>query len=217
MTLGRPRAFDLERALEQAMQVFWRLGYEGASLAELTKAMGISSPSLYAAFGSKEGLFRAVLDHYAARRRDCLAQVLAAPTAHEAAERLVFGLVDLVTDPDEPPGCLLLQGGLSCGVTAPGIPQELARRRAELEEALTERFVRARDEGDLPADAEPAGLARYLGVVCNGIAIDAAAGAGREELRQTAALALKAWPGRSEAAVTPRPLAGEVAEHERGG
>jgi AcrR family transcriptional regulator len=194
-TLGRPRSFDLGQALEQAMRVFWRMGYEGASLAELTKAMGISPPSLYAAFGSKEGLFKAVLDHYAARREHCLAEVVAAPTAREAAERLLFGLVDLATDPDEPPGCLLLQGGLSCGVMAPGIPQELARRRAELERALTTRFAAALEAGDLPASADPAALARYLSALCNGIAVQAAAGAGRDELRQTAALALKAWPG----------------------
>ena len=194
MAMGRPRGFDLDQALEQAMQVFWRLGYEGASLAELTKAMGINSPSLYAAFGSKEGLFKAVLDHYAARRQECLAQVLAAPTAREAAERLLFGLVDLATDPNEPPGCLLLQGGLSCGVTTPTIPQELARRRAYLETALEERFTQARDAGDLPASADPAVLARYLAAVCNGIAVQAAAGASRDELRQIAALALHAWP-----------------------
>jgi AcrR family transcriptional regulator len=194
MAVGRPRRFDLDQALEQAMQVFWRLGYEGASLAELTKAMGINSPSLYAAFGSKEGLFKAVLDHYAARREECLAKVLAAPTAREAAERLLYGLVDLVTDPDEPPGCLFLQGGLACGVTTQTIPQELARRRADLEKSLEERFAKARDMGDLSASADPAALARYLVAVCNGIAVQAAAGARRDELREIAALALHAWP-----------------------
>jgi AcrR family transcriptional regulator len=194
MAIGRPRSFDIDTALEQAMQVFWRLGYEGASVAELTKAMGINSPSLYAAFGSKEGLFKAVLDHYAARREKCLAEVLAAPTAREAAERLLFGLVDLVTDPKEPPGCLFVQGGMTCGVATQEIPQELARRRAYLETVLQERFTQARDAGDLPASADPAALARYLVTVCNGIAVQAASGAGREELRQIAALALNAWP-----------------------
>jgi AcrR family transcriptional regulator len=194
VAIGRPRSFDVEQALEQAMQVFWRLGYEGASLAELTKAMGINSPSLYAAFGSKEGLFKAVLDHYATRREDCMAQVLAAPTAREAAERLLFGLVDLATDPNEPPGCLLLQGGLTCGVTTQEIPQELARRRAYLEQALHARFKQAREAGDLPTSADPAALARYLVAVCNGIAVQAASGATRDELRQVAALSLNAWP-----------------------
>jgi AcrR family transcriptional regulator len=194
VAMGRPRAFDTELALEQAMKVFWRLGYEGASLAELTKAMDINSPSLYAAFGSKEGLFKAVLDHYAARREKCLAEVLAAPTARAAAERLLFGMVELATDPEEPPGCLLLQGGLTCGVTTPGIPQELARRRAYLEQALNERFSRAQAEGDLPASVDPAALARYLATVCNGIAIQAASGASRDELRQVAEHALATWP-----------------------
>jgi AcrR family transcriptional regulator len=195
VTIGRPRTYDVETALEQAMKVFWRLGYEGASLAELTKAMGINAPSLYAAFGSKEGLFKAVLDHYDARRQSCLHETLAAPTGREMAERLLTSLVDLSTNPDEPRGCLFLQGGLSCGVATPDIPQELARRRESLEQTLRQRLVRARDEGDLPASAEPAALARFLVSVCNGIAIQAASGATRDELRQIAALAMKAWPG----------------------
>lgn len=195
MHLGRPRSFDIEQALEQAMKVFWRLGYEGASLSELTKAMGINSPSLYAAFGSKEGLFKAVLDHYEARRQRCLGDILAAPTARAVAERLVFGLVDLVTDPEVPPGCLLLQGGLSCGVGTQDVPQELARRRAALQQALEERFRRAQLEGDLKAGADVSALAGYLVVVCNGIAVQAASGASRETLREVAGVALKAWPG----------------------
>lgn len=195
MAIGRPRAFETDKALEAAMKVFWRLGYEGASLAELTKAMGINSPSLYAAFGSKEGLFKAVLDHYDARRESCMAEVLGASSARATAERMLNGLIDLVTDPDEPPGCLFLQGGLSCGVGTQEIPQELARRRAMLEDSVRKRFVAAREAGDLPDSADPAALARYLMAVCNGIAIQAAAGAGRDELRQVAALALHAWPG----------------------
>lgn len=195
MALGRPRSFDTDTALEEAMKVFWRLGYEGASLTELTRAMGINSPSLYAAFGSKEGLFKAVLDHYDDRRRSCMAEVLGAPTAREAAGRLLHGLVELVTDPDEPPGCLFLQGGLSCGVSTQEIPQELARRRAYLEDVLNTRFSQAQQDGDLSRSADPASLARYLVAVCNGIAIQAAAGAGRDELRQVATLALNALPG----------------------
>jgi AcrR family transcriptional regulator len=194
VVLGRPRAFDTEQALEQAMKVFWRLGYEGASLSALTKAMGINSPSLYAAFGSKEGLFKAVLDHYEARRRRCMDQIMCEPTARGTAERLLYGLVDLVTDPEEPPGCLFLQGGLSCGSDTQDIPQELARRRASLEQTLTQRFTGAMQAGDLPPDANPSALASYLCVVCNGIAIQAGSGSSREDLRRVAELALHAWP-----------------------
>lgn len=177
------------------MKVFWRLGYEGASVSELTKAMGINSPSLYAAFGSKDQLFKAVLDHYDQRREACLAPVLGAPTARDTAERLLFGLIDFATDPEEPPGCLFLQGGLSCGVGTEAIPRELARRRAALEEALHKRFAVAQHTGELPRSADPAGLARYLCAVCNGISIQAASGASREQLREVAQLALQAWPG----------------------
>jgi AcrR family transcriptional regulator len=193
MGVGRPREFDMAQALDAAMQVFWRRGYEGASITELTQAMGIASPSLYAAFGNKEGLFKAVLDHYAARRAECLDEVMSAPTARETAERLLYGLIDLVTDPEEPPGCLLLQGGLSCGAATPGIPQELARRRADLEQALEKRFTWARNSGDLPKDTDPAALARYLAALCNGLAIEAAAGAKREALRQIADVALRTF------------------------
>lgn len=194
MAMGRPRSFDLEQALERAMQVFWRLGYEGASIAELTKAMGIASPSLYAAFGSKEGLFKAVLDHYEARRLGYKAAMLSARTAREAVEQLLYGMIDLVTDPSEPPGCLLLQGGLTCGADTQDIPQELARRRAQMEEGLQARLARGIAEGDLARGADIGALARYFVAVCNGIAVQATSGAGREELRQVADLALKAWP-----------------------
>ncbi len=100
--LGRPRGFDMERALDEAMEVFWRHGYEGATIAELTAAMGINPPSLYAAFGSKEGLLKAALDRYSERRDDFMREVLAAPTAREAAEELLLRLADLQTDPGQP-------------------------------------------------------------------------------------------------------------------
>jgi AcrR family transcriptional regulator len=194
VTIGRPRTYDIDTALEAAMKVFWRLGYEGASLNELTKAMGINSPSLYAAFGSKEGLFKAVLDHYEARRQKSLQEMLAAPTARAVAECLLHTLVDLVTDPDEPPGCLFLQGGLSCGVATPEVPHELARRRGYLAQQLRVRLERAQAAGDLPASADPSALSRYLASVCDGIAIQAASGASREELHKVATVALNAWP-----------------------
>ena len=90
--MGRPRAFDMDKALDEAMEVFWRHGFEGATIAELTGAMDINPPSLYAAFGSKEGLLKAALDHYSKRRDECMTEVLAAPTAREAAEKLLLRL-----------------------------------------------------------------------------------------------------------------------------
>lgn len=193
MPMGRPRAFDKEAALDCAMQVFWRRGYEGASLTELTKAMGINPPSLYAAFGNKEGLLKAALDRYGEKRADFMRHVLEGATAFEVAQRMLHGTADLQTDPANPPGCLLVQGGLACGTGLEAIPSELAGRRGEMEERWRERFERSQAEGDLPEGADPAALARYLSTVVGGMGVQAAAGATREELRQTADLALRAF------------------------
>lgn len=195
MRKGRPREFCLEDAVDRAMDVFWRKGYEGTSLSDLTAAMGISSPSLYAAFGSKDGLFRAVLDRYDQRRQTFLDKVLAAPTAREVAAQFLEGVVEFATDPKNLPGCLLLQSGLSCADDA--VPKELARHRALKELALRERFEQAQHENDLPETADPAALARYLSTIANGIAVQAASGATAENLREIASLALQAWPASS--------------------
>jgi len=194
MGVGRPRAFDVEKALDAAMEIFWRKGYEGASLVDLTTAMGISSPSLYAAFGSKHGLFRAVLDHYDRDRAGFLSEVLDAPTAREAASRFLLGVVERATDPDYPPGCLLVQSGLSCGDEASNVPKELAQHRAATELALRERFECAKGDNDLPKEANACVLARYLVTVANGICVQASSGVGRKDLKLTAEMALASFP-----------------------
>ena len=194
MPKGRPREFDVEKALDRALKVFWRKGYEGASLPELTRAMGINRPSLYAAFGNKEALFRRVLDRYAAGPAAHVREALAEPTARAVAERVLEGSVELLTGPRGPRGCLLVHGALACGEAAESVRRELAARRAAGEAAIRQRFERARAEGDLPAGACAADLARYLATVIHGMAVEAAGGASREELRRVAELALRAWP-----------------------
>jgi AcrR family transcriptional regulator len=191
---GRPRSFCTDTALDRAMTVFWRHGYEGASLADLTAAMGINSPSLYAAFGSKEGLFRAVLERYDGRRKGFMDKVLAAPDAKSVARLFVEGVAEFAADTtgQNPPGCLLLQSGLSSSDRV--IPDELARHRAEKESALRERLERAQKEGDLPDGADPAVLARFLMAISNGICVQAAAGASAGDLREIARMALAGWP-----------------------
>ena len=194
MRTGRPRAFCVEEALDRAMDVFWRKGYEGAAIADLTEAMGINAPSLYACFGSKEGLFRAVLDRYEDGRKGFLQEVLDAPTARASAEMFLKGVADMATDPQShPPGCLLLQSGLAGDDQR--IPNELARHRAEKELALRERFECARRSGDLAKDADPAALARYLVTIANGLCVQASAGAQAKDLHDVVAIALASWPG----------------------
>ena len=192
MAMGRPREFDAGSALDQAMEVFWRHGYEGATIAQLTDAMGINPPSLYAAFGNKEGLLKAALDRYSAKRAAWMDEVLSASTARDVAERMLMGIADTQTDPANPPGCLLVQGGLACGTGSENVPFELAARRALTEDQIRERFIRAKSEGDLKETADPVALARYLSAVSVGMGVMASSGADREALRQVAAVSVEA-------------------------
>lgn len=188
---GRPRQFDADRALDRALQVFWRRGYEGATLAELTKAMRINRPSLYAAFGDKASLFRRALDRYAAQHACHVEQALAEPTARAVVERLWRGNIELVSGER---GCLLVHGALACSSTAQAVQRELAKRRAAGERLLRGRFEQALAEGDLPRGAKPAQLARYAATVSYGMSVQAAGGASAAELREVAAVALEAFP-----------------------
>ena len=197
MGMGRPREFDAETALDQAMEVFWRHGYEGATIAQLTEAMGINPPSLYACFGNKEGLLKAALDRYTKLRNVWMDGVVSAPTAREVAERMLMGIADKQTDPANPPGCLLVQGGIACGSGSENVPFELAARRAQNEDQLRDRFVRAKAVGDLKSSSDPAALARYVSAVSVGMGVMASSGADREALRQVASVAVQAVEAQS--------------------
>lgn len=191
--MGRPREFDIERALERAMRLFWRQGYDGTSLADLARELGLTRPSLYAAFESKEALFLKALDLYEARAGYRQA-ALTAPTARAYAQALLEGAADLHGDKRNPPGCLGVQGALTCAPESDAIRRELIRRRKAGERIICDRLKRAKAEADLPPDADPADLARYLSVVIYGITVQAAGGATRKELRSVAKLALQNWP-----------------------
>lgn len=197
MAMGRPRAFCVDTALNHALEVFWRKGYEGASLNDLTDAMGINRPSLYAAFGNKEELFRKALDRYTKEKVAYLREAVEAPTAYGMAERMFYGAADMLTDPCHPVGCLTVKGAMTCGDQAPSVKQELDHIRANFEATMLERLQRAKDEGDLPADSDPAHLCRFLSTMVQGMSVQAAGGASREDLRMVAQTALKAWPTRA--------------------
>ncbi len=192
--LGRPRSFETGKALDAAMKVFWCKGYEGASLSDLTKAMGINRPSLYAAFGDKESLFRKVLDRYDGGPAAYVQEALNQPIARAAVERLMEGAAELGTASGNPRGCLFVQSALACGDRAKAIRDDLIRRRDAGEKAVRLRLKRAQAEGDLPRDAKTADLARYVVTVIQGIAVQAAGGATRNELRRVIENALRAWP-----------------------
>jgi AcrR family transcriptional regulator len=197
MAGGRPRAFDEDAALDRALEVFWRQGYEGTALSDLTAAMGINRPSLYGAFGNKEALFRRVLDRYIDGPGGFSAAALAEPRARDVVARILTGAVELTTDPAHP-GCLSVRNAQACGPEGEPARRVVVERRAAGLDALRERLVRARDEGDLPPGADPAALARYVVTVSDGIAAQAASGATAGDLRTVVEVALAAWPGQGE-------------------
>jgi AcrR family transcriptional regulator len=192
--VGRPRGFDADEALEKAMRVFWQNGYEGASLPDLTKAMGISRTSMYAAFGNKEQLFRKALARYAAGPASYGVEAVAAPTARQVATVFLRGAVGSATLPGYPTGCLSLRAALIGGEDGQVIRELLADWRNETSAMLQKRFQRAIDEGDLPAGTDPALLTRYIMTIGNGVAVQAAGGAPRDELELITDAVLRSWP-----------------------
>jgi AcrR family transcriptional regulator len=196
MSKGRPRQFDTHRALDAALRLFWRYGYEGTSLAALTKAMRINVPSLYAAFGNKESLFRKALERYLQNPASYLPRGLEEPTARGAIEALFRGAIDMVMNPRHPDGCLLVQGALASGPAAAAVRKELSLRRAAAEAAVRRRLERAIAEDDLPAGVDAGQLSRYIITVLWGLSVQAAGGATRAQLEDVVALALRCWPAR---------------------
>ncbi|TKK85738.1 TetR/AcrR family transcriptional regulator [Herbidospora galbida] len=192
--IGRPRAFDAEAALEKAMTVFWAQGYEGASLTDLTEAMGISRKSLYAAYGNKEDLFRKALRRYEEGPGAYVAEALREPTAREVAAAFLAGAARSGTMPGLPAGCLGVQGALAAGGTGRTARDILAEWRAHGQALLRDRFRQAVQTGDLPDSADPEKIARYVMTIANGIAVQAAGGAACEDLQQVADATLRNWP-----------------------
>ena len=203
MPSGRTRQFDVDEALDRALEVFWARGYEGATLPELTRAMGINRPSLYAAFGNKEQLFRKALVRFQTGRLSVLTVALRKPTARAVVEAIFSGFVKMQRDCGKARGCLVVSGALSCGEETETVRRELAQLRQAVVTALRERFERAVRDGDLSAETDCATLARYIATVLNGLAVQAASGTTEKELRLVAALAMQAWPSQPSASSLP--------------
>ncbi len=193
---GRPREFCVDQALAAALRVFWRKGFDGASLTDLTEAMGITRPSLYAAFGNKEDLFRKALDLYGREKLAYVQAALSAPTARAVAERFLHGSLDIITSSCDPVGCFGVISSVSCTDHAESIRTEVMARRAASEKAIIDRFKQAAETGDLPANIDPEGLARYMCAIMQGMSVQASAGATRADLEQMIDTSLQVWPSR---------------------
>ncbi len=182
------------------MRVFWKYGYEGASLPALTRAMGINRPSMYGAFGNKESLFRKVIDRYETVAGAAVGEAMNQPTARAAVELLMRGTIGNCR-PGRAGGCLLVQAALTCGDSADRIRRELAKRRGNVESALRERFERAIAEGEIPRKSNAVALAKFYATIQHGLAVQLASGADRDELLAAVDVAMNAFPPATDAGV----------------
>ncbi|MET8877772.1 TetR/AcrR family transcriptional regulator [Nocardia sp. NPDC004604] len=193
---GRPRAFDREVALRRAMEVFWEHGYEGSSMSDLTAAMGINSPSLYAAFGGKEELFRTAVGLYSRTEGGYTARALREePTARASIEAMLRDNAIAYTVADKPHGCMVVLAGSTYTTRSESIRDFLIEKRRETTEDIRDRLDRGIAEGDLPADTDTAALASFYTTVLYGLSIRARDGASHAELTQSIDCAMAAWPG----------------------
>lgn len=191
---GRPRVFDMDEALDKALEIFWKRGYEGASITELAETLGINKPSLYAAFGNKEELFKKALSRYVSGPVAFIQEAVNQPTAFEVAQNFLINAVKFFTDTKHPKGCLIVQAALSVSADSLMVKDLLTNYRYSYEHQLAKRFEKAKEEGDLPTDANAETLAKFLSTLHQGMSVQVTSGASKGELIEIVEFALKSWP-----------------------
>ncbi len=200
---GRPRVLDREKGLEIAARLFWERGYEGTSISDLTQAMGVTPPSLYAIFGSKEELYRQALDHNIERESRRRTEALQSEmTAYEALAFYLYDVAEGISDPAKPRGCIVSTAVLQHAEENRSVAREAAVRREASMQCLKARFERAVAEGELSAGTDADSLARFYGAVVQGMSAQACDGACTIRLKRLVDIALAAWPG--ERSTKPR-------------
>ena len=198
MPRGRPRSFDADAALDVALRLFWRHGYEGTSIAALAEAVGVPVPSLYAAFGNKESLFLRAVEHYGGYAGRLYDEAFRARSAKAAARAVLMGEVELVCGRGTPEGCLMVQGALATSPESEVVREKMARLRRQAEVEIAHCFARFRSVGDLPDGWDPKTLAAYVMTVAAGLAVQAKSGMPRAQLTRVAEMAMLIWPEGSQ-------------------
>jgi TetR/AcrR family transcriptional regulator, copper-responsive repressor len=192
---GRPLSFDRDAALESAMHVFWERGYEAASIADLTSAMGITPPSLYTAFGDKEQLFLEAIERYALGYGSAGARALVEePTARGAIERWLLEAANELTQPCHPKGCMVVMAATNCSAAAERVQDALLLRRTEAIANVGRRIQGGIDSGELPPDTDAKDLANFYATIYQGMSMQAKDGATHESLVATVRTAMRSWP-----------------------
>jgi AcrR family transcriptional regulator len=190
---GRPRAFDRDAALDAAMEVFWSKGFEGASLNDLTRAMGINPPSLYATFKDKEGLFIEAIQRYEARQGEAC-PYCDEPTARASVEKLLTKMACEFTESCQPRGCMMVMASATSAASSTRLRKWIGERRSMGIARLEARIEKGVREGELPRDTDVAGLAGFYMAVLAGMSMQAREGASRKTLLAMAGAAMRAWP-----------------------
>jgi AcrR family transcriptional regulator len=188
---GRPREFDIPEALDKAMLVFWEKGYDATSLGELAEAMGITKPSLYAAFTDKKTLFELALARYADGPNSFAVRAYTLPTAREVVEALLEGAANVSSCTFGPRGCLFTQATLA---QDPTVKKDAVNDNRKGEQLLAQRLRKAQIAGEISPDVDCKVLALYVKTVALGITVQGASGYSRSDLRTVVAEAMKAWP-----------------------
>ncbi|NYF88220.1 TetR/AcrR family transcriptional regulator [Tunturiibacter empetritectus] len=191
---GRPLGFDREAALHQAMLLFWQHGYEATSVNDLTKAMGITPPSLYTAFGDKKQLFLDAVHRYVSGPVTSKSIIEEAPTARAAAAGLLHAATIGFTDEATPAGCLLASSAISCSPVAADVQKALSRIRIRIEKRLRDKILQDQRVGKLTPKIDADALAGHIMAVIQGMSTLARDGSNREKLSSVAAVAMLAWP-----------------------
>lgn len=200
---GRPRSFDRDEALNTALGLFWRHGYDATSLNDLTAAMNVTPPSLYAAFGSKKQLFVEALELYA-RTHGRSPAMTEALTARAAVEGLLRESATKFSSSDHPSGCFVVLAATNCTEGSADVEALLRMKRLESEAGLRSCIERAVRDGELPKGTDVAALAKFYGVVIQGMSIQARDGASREELERVVDRAMELWPAPAPAKTKKR-------------
>ncbi|MBO9529686.1 TetR/AcrR family transcriptional regulator [Acinetobacter oleivorans] len=191
---GRPKCFDEQQVLQKAMLLFWEHGYEATSISDLTQALEITAPSLYSAFGDKEGLFYRCVDYYLAHEGCPIDTIFVeAKTAKIAVELYLYDIVKRLVQPNKPAGCMVVVAAMNCSDATQDVQQNLLDKRIKTKEKLLKRLQQGVEQGDLSSHAPLQEITDFYTTVIQGLTIQARDGASSEQLHKVVGHAVKAW------------------------
>jgi TetR/AcrR family transcriptional regulator, transcriptional repressor for nem operon len=206
--MGRGIEFDRDAVLDQAGEIFWRLGYDVVTIQGLETATGLGRGSLYNAFGDKEGLFLAALDRYVSKHGSAPFQYLETPIVAEGIRLMLNAIIKRMSDPANPRGCLLTNASLTYGTGSSRIDADVADKIKTMEMLLEKAITRARKEGQIPASANPRQLARFYCAIAQSLGVTHRALGDTAGLRDIVAVAMRSWPGEHDPGAARKPSHG---------